>query len=334
MENSALITVIVPIYNGEKYISECINSILNQDYANLEVILVNDGSQDNSPNIMDEYAATDNRIRVIHQENAGVSVARNTALDNAHGEYVCFVDQDDWIAKDYISYLYRLLTSNDVEIAMTPQANRFNSTDSIVDDTVIDNVKIWSGCRAAKEMLYYNVIIAPWNKMISRDLIETNAIRFNPEFFGGEGFNFSVDCFQRAKNVAVGSRRVYFYRVDNPESGMARFSINMTLSSIKAVKHIEEKLVIKTSELLRACRYANWHTHCDMYNTMIGSGATKQYPDVYKMLKKITQKEALCVLNATISNKDKAKGIVYFINPYLAACIINKFRLRKFTKCS
>ena len=102
------ISVIVPVYNVEQYLPQCLDSIINQTYKNLEIICVDDGSPDNSGKILDEYAKKDKRIKVIHQENQGVSVARNTGLDNATGKYIGFVDPDDWIEADY----YETLTAN------------------------------------------------------------------------------------------------------------------------------------------------------------------------------------------------------------------------------
>ena len=109
MENKYLITIIVAIYNGEKYLNECIDSILNQNYSRLEIILVDDGSTDESGNICDKYLKKDKRVKVIHQKNGGVSVARNNALKISNGDYVCFIDQDDYIENDYVSYLLNLI---------------------------------------------------------------------------------------------------------------------------------------------------------------------------------------------------------------------------------
>ena len=104
-----LISVIVPIYNVEKYINRCIDSIIEQTYTNLEIILVDDGSTDNSGSICDEYAKKDNRIKVIHKENGGVSSARNVGLDTAIGQYITFVDSDDYIEKKYCEILLKTL---------------------------------------------------------------------------------------------------------------------------------------------------------------------------------------------------------------------------------
>lgn len=118
MENTnSLISVIVPIYNAEQYLEKCIDSIINQTDTNLEIILVNDGSTDNSGAICDEYAKKDSRIKVIHKENGGLSSARNTGLENANGEYVSFVDSDDWIELDMLETLYDACIANEAEVA-------------------------------------------------------------------------------------------------------------------------------------------------------------------------------------------------------------------------
>ena len=97
-----MISIIVPIYNREKYLSECIDSILVQSYSDFEVLLIDDGSTDRSGEICDEYAQKDARIRVFHKENGGVSSARNVGLDNATGEWIAFVDSDDWVGEKYL----------------------------------------------------------------------------------------------------------------------------------------------------------------------------------------------------------------------------------------
>ena len=108
-KNNPLISVIVPIYNVEKYLRHCVDSILSQSNHNLEVWLVDDGSPDGCPTICDEYARKDNRIKVIHKKNGGLSDARNVAIDVESGEYVCFVDSDDYIAPTYVETLYSLI---------------------------------------------------------------------------------------------------------------------------------------------------------------------------------------------------------------------------------
>lgn len=115
--DNPLISVIVPIYKVEKYLDRCVESIVNQTYKNLEIILVDDGSPDNCPQMCDDWAKKDNRIKVIHKENGGLSDARNTGLKIAKGEYIAFVDSDDWIEKNYIQFLYKAILDNNADLS-------------------------------------------------------------------------------------------------------------------------------------------------------------------------------------------------------------------------
>lgn len=325
------ISIIVPVYNGEKYLTECITSILNQKYQNFELLLIDDGSTDSSGKICDEYAKKDKRVRVIHKKNAGVSAARNCALEKISGKFVAFVDQDDKVMPNYFTYLHDILIKNKAEIALTPDACRFTEKKYYSNDPKKDFIEIWNGEKAAELMLYYNIIIGPWNKLISRQLIDKYCIRFNENFFGGEGFSFSIDCFCHAKKVVVGHQKLYCYRVDNSESGTTKFNLHLMKSNIEAQKYIKNNLVQSNSVLLQACKYANWHTYCDNLNTIVGCKVIKQYKEFYNDIKKVCKKDALYALRAPISKKDKYKSILYYINPYLAAKIINHFGMKKFT---
>lgn len=111
-----LVTVVLPIYNVERYLDRCINSVVNQTYSNLEIILVDDGSPDNCPMMCDHWERRDSRIKVIHKENAGVGYARNTGIENATGEYICFFDSDDYIALDTIEKAYRAATKENADV--------------------------------------------------------------------------------------------------------------------------------------------------------------------------------------------------------------------------
>lgn len=328
-----LITVIVSVYNGEHYLEECIQSILNQTYYNLEIILINDGSTDRSGEILDKYKALDKRILVIHKENSGVSLSRNVGLDIAHGEYICLLDQDDMFAPDYIEYYYSIIRKSGAEIAVTPKAKRFCGTVALDDNHIkACDFKIVDGGEAVKMMLYYKFVIAPWNKMISRSLIESNTLRFDKRFFSGEGFLFSIQCFQSATTVAIGKQEVYYYRLDNSNSGMTRYKESVIRSSIYAQQVIEDVITNKTSDIIKACHYAKWHTYCDCLNTFVGCDAVSENRKLYEMIKKYCKDNAVQGFNAPIPFKEKFKALLYWINPYIGACIINKLRKRKFTK--
>ena len=330
-KETALISIIIGMYKGEKYIRECIDSVIGQDYTNLEIILVDDGSPDDCGDIADTYAQRDSRIVVVHQKNAGVSASRNRALDMAKGDYICIIDQDDVLSTDYVSYFYNLIISNNAQIALTPTAEKFFGTPTFQTEYK-DHVEVWNGEQTAIEMLYHKIIIAPWNKMISRKLLDDNHVRFNPEFFGGEGFAFSVQSYQYAERIAVGHKLVYHYRVGDPESGASKFRESTIHSSINAQQYIKDTFVHETPELLKAWKFSNWHTYCDCWNIMVGCGVTKQYRELYKELKQVCKREATCAFSAPISAQQKLRGILFKISPYMAAKIINHFRIRKFAK--
>ena len=140
-----LISVIVPVYKTEKYLNKCIESIVNQTYENLEIILVDDGSPDNCPSICDSWAEKDKRIKVIHKENAGVSAARNSALEIFSGKYVSFVDSDDWIDNDCIEYLYNSVVSTGADVVcaciyyeyLNKKGKVLSCDDEVINDTVL-----------------------------------------------------------------------------------------------------------------------------------------------------------------------------------------------------
>lgn len=322
------ISIIVAMYNGERYIQQCLDSIIDQEYENLEIILIDDGSPDKCGLIGDSYAKKDKRIQVIHHKNEGVSVSRNIGIEKSTGDYICIIDQDDYISKDYIKYFYNLIKNNNADIALTPAADKFFGR--IREDKTRDKVEVWSGEKTAIEMLYHKIIIAPWNKMIKRELLIKNNVKFYPELFGGEGFAFSVQAYQYANRVAVGHRKVYHYRVGDPESGASKFRLSSIESSIHAQQLIKKSFVKETPELLEAWKFSNWHTYCDCLNMMVGCKATKQYPKEYEMLKKVCKNDALCALNAPVSLQQKLRGILFKFSPYMAAIVINFFRKRKF----
>ena len=329
-EEQPLVSIVVPFYNDEKYARKCVGSILKQNHKEIEVILVDDGSTDDTLRILKEMEVRDKRIKVIQRKNGGVSAARNTGLEAATGDFICLVDQDDEIDSDFVSYYLNII--GDADVALTPQPYKFNDENRDKKDLdKTDQVYACSGENAAKQMMYYNFVIAPWNKLVSRDLLEKNKIRFDEDLFGGEGFMFSVECFLAANKVSVGSRRVYNYRVDNADSGMTRFSTRIIESSMDAQKRLKKLVLEKSPNLLRACRYANWHTATDCFNMMVGCKVTKKFPKMYKEVKGVSRRDASSAFFAPIPLKEKIKGFMYFVAPVLAARIVNKLRLRKFT---
>lgn len=180
MSDNELISVIVPIYKVEKYLRKCVNSIINQTYKNLEIILVDDGSPDNCPKICDEYANHDSRIKVIHKENGGLSDARNAGMKVATGEYISFIDSDDWIEDNMFEILLEQIIVNECDIAscginMVWEDNR--PTELLFP---FEGKFIISGAENALDHLISNkyIIQTVWNKLYRKDIIENISFPF------------------------------------------------------------------------------------------------------------------------------------------------------------
>lgn len=206
------ISVIVPIYNAEKYLIRCIDSILVQSFANFELLLIDDGSKDSSGQICDEYAKNDSRVRVFHKENGGVSSARNFGLDNAVGKYICFIDADDWVDKEYIECLLPV-DGEDMVVC------------SFVNDTM-ENFHLSELVRDKQNigkdlhvLIDHMAICAPWCKIMCRDIIEKNNIRFDVNVSAGEDVLFICDYFSTClSKMRTISRPLYHYYISNNES--------------------------------------------------------------------------------------------------------------------
>lgn len=150
-----LITVIIPVYNVEKYLDKCVESVVNQTYSNLEILLVDDGSKDRCGVMCDEWASRDARIKVIHKENGGLSDARNAALDIAKGEYITCIDSDDYVTTDYVEYLYRLVSENNCDISCCGMRLVSEDGSTISGSKMeLDKPVIFKSERALEEMLY------------------------------------------------------------------------------------------------------------------------------------------------------------------------------------
>ncbi len=208
-----LISVIVPVYNTEKYLAQCVNSILAQTYSNIEIILVDDGSQDSSPAICDDFAGKDARVRVIHNENGGVSAARNTGLDTARGEIVTFVDSDDYISPDMYMKLYGLMRDNDADIAMCSYMRVDASGNLCGDSQSSGNTEIITGDEALYRLVmpgFFGEYVDLWNKLYKAKLFGN--VRFPQGKRHEDGAKIHW-LFGGSRKLAITQERLYFYRL-------------------------------------------------------------------------------------------------------------------------
>ncbi len=231
-----LISVIIPIYNVEKYLVQCLDSVIEQTYKNLEIILVDDGSPDNCGGICDQYALKDHRIKVIHQENRGLSEARNSGMDIMTGSYFAFVDSDDVINSRFIEVLYNLLKQHNTDISMC-EFYIFNDNEQIenmIPEQSV-NIAVMSKEEYANGLLgYYTFhLSAVWNKLYKSS--KYGNIRFH------KGLRFEDSLFL-ADYLAIGAScvcttaKLYNYR-KRPNSLTSKKDLNYILESIRASEY-------------------------------------------------------------------------------------------------
>ena len=230
------VSVIVPVYNGEKSIKRCAGSILNQDYPELELILVDDGSRDHSWEIIQSIAAADHRVKTIHQENGGVSSARNRALAEASGTYVQFADVDDWLPMDATKMLVREMEAQSAELVV-------GDFYRVVDGNVSEKGSIEMGGALTLQQyanammlspadLYYGVL---WNKLYRRDIIEQYSIRMDENISYSEDMIFNLEYLLHVKSVAILKAPVYYYQYT--KGSLVDQSLNLS-STIKMKKSV------------------------------------------------------------------------------------------------
>ena len=216
MENPR-ISVIVPVYNVEKYLPRCIDSILAQTFTDFELLLIDDGSSDNSGKICDKYARKDKRIRVFHKENGGVSSARNIGLDKAKGEWITFVDSDDYVGKNWLTYFYPTdkdkgyLRVQGYEIIQSNQRTCIISSQSIFFCTKSEILKNIIELESSKILLYKT----PWNKMYSNSVIKKNNIYFDESVSLGEDYLFTLNYLCHINTLNIIECHEYKYINDN-----------------------------------------------------------------------------------------------------------------------
>lgn len=207
------VSVIVPVYNVEKYLSKCIDSIINQTLSNIEIILVNDGSTDNSGKIIDEYAKKDSRIKVIHKKNGGQGSARNAGLDIAKGEYIGFVDSDDWIDSNMYEKLYINAKEKSLDISICgrkiwSESNVLKCKIDVKNEFIYNLQKIL--LEYIVDYLLYPYTVSTCNKIYKSKILKVNDIKFdNVENVGSEDALFNIDVLLNVDKIASTSSTYY-----------------------------------------------------------------------------------------------------------------------------
>lgn len=254
-----MISVIVPVYNSEKYLHRCIDSILAQTYTDFELLLIDDGSTDSSGAICDEYARKDSRVRVFHKKNGGVSSARNLGLDNAQGEWITFVDTDDKLYSPRV--LFELLKYAKVDLVVS--ASCFNYTNRKVKVQLEDKGLI-KGYQEISGFLTRNlnsaILRVPWGKLYRKELINQKKVRFNERLTIGEDAIFNIDYFSLVSSIQIIPNITILYSAIDDDVFLRKYQGNKSIfDSYKSYKEsisiLGQKYIISGARIFYGIMY-------------------------------------------------------------------------------
>ena len=274
--SNELVSVILPIYNVELYLKECIESVIGQSYKNLEIILVDDGSTDQSPYICDEYAKIDSRIKVIHKKNGGLSDARNVGIQASSGAYIALVDSDDLIAQSFIEELYECCIKSNAMIAVCAYS-KFSNEDEIIISNNQGNAQIISGRELVKQIYRGQAGkfgFVAWNKLYSRKLFDSVQYPFGRIY---EDTFTTYKLFLNSNQIALLNKSLYFYRI-RPESIM---SARVSLKKIKDGVDADASVV----------KYFYENRDCELLSYMSSLFCKQAILSYYKIIPKVNHDE-------------------------------------------
>lgn len=305
------VSIVVAIYKSEKFLDKLIKSIIHQTHKNIEVILVDDGSPDNSGAVCDKYAKQDHRIQVLHKKNGGACDARNQGMKLATGEYISIIDGDDWLEPDYIDYLLNLCLETNSDMSMCK--NIFTTRDRVQVEE--DHIETLTPEEAAVQIIYPKIPIGPWAKLYKTSLIFDNHIDFNVPW-SGEGHYFTAMAAQYANHVALGYRKVYDYRMNNLNSGLTHYNVVMGTNALWNTQNIGRKLLHPTKRLINAVNYHIWcNYHYILFLIVATNSKVKYAKEYHESLVKTKTMLPKVLLYSEIGLRGKARMFLMTLFP-------------------
>ena len=248
------ISVIVPVYNAEETLRKCVNSILEQTYTNIEIILVDDGSDDSSPIVCDEFSSIDSRVKVIHQDNLGPSHARNNGIKASTGNYIVFIDSDDYVASNYLETLFETVKKyGDDSLIISRYTLLYNDeekkSDEINEIVELDENEFF-------RLIFGFYLDVPWNKLYIRDQIIDNNILFDTRYSSGEDLLFNLDYIEKNhhEKLVLLPYYGYYYKKGNNGSLSEKKRENQYLEKRFIFQRLRKVVKLKNSpdELVRS----------------------------------------------------------------------------------
>ncbi len=318
-------SLIIPVYNFENYIVSTLETVFKQDYSNLEIIVVNDGSTDNSSKIVASLQKEHGNLHLIDQENQGVSTARNVGIEAATGDYILFADADDLLNTDYVSYLVNNAINNNADISIGTGIYTNYRIGNLKPSDSGAKIMTLSSEDALIKMLTYWYPIGCYCRAFKKCLFDSG-LRFISGQKVGEGFTFNIKALQLAKKIAVGNKPIYCYRRDNSASCMTNFKISRAREAVDSLRIIRSLFDNPSDKITLALDYAEWHTKGDMYNWMAISDNGEKFPDEFKDYYQSIRHFAKTALGLNLNRKEKFRAFLQTIHPKFLTTIL---KLRK-----
>ena len=314
LQENELISIIIPVYNAEKYISVCLESLIVQTRPNFEIIIVVDGSPDNSLALCEEYARRDARIRVLWQENLGVSVARNTGLSHANGAYIAFVDPDDYVKEDYFEVLYRDALENDADVVCCDFVELLDGKPVSLTAPKVRNKRrvtepdaVYQDMAAFQEF-YWSCV---WGKLIRADLAKSHS--FPPSLRMGEDQVYMFDVLSGASVVYLDDYQGYYYvrTAESVTMNSGEYSVSRRMDELEMNRHKLEGLPQVSEELRGKFFYQYALSVQALINAVLISGRME--------LVSLVKKYAREVLNSgySLPGKNRAHLMLFLCAPRL-----------------
>lgn len=344
------ISIIVPVFNAENYISNCIESLLNQTYKDIEILLINDGSTDKSLQICEIYAKRDERIRLHSINNSGVSTARNLGISLSTGEYITFVDSDDWAESNMLEFAitkiketksdiviwscFKNYSNNELKISMIPGGDKTFFEDK--DILFLKSIHAMFGEKRVGDSVSTGSV---WCKLYQRELIINNKIYFNPDLIRAQDTIFSIQAFQHANKISYFDEKLYHYRINNSSTTSGtRFIANSTVPFNALLKEFQlflNKNHKYKDERFRSAFYARsvqvlkWHLEHNYFHENYSHGLKNRRRDIIKLIQSEPYKEAISKVNVSIlPKKEKVMAIFFRYKLILAFYVLFKLNGR------
>lgn len=332
---SPKVSIVIPIYNVEKYLRSCIDSIIGQSFQDFELILVNDGSIDSSLEICREYEQRDKRIKVINKKNGGLSSARNAGLSVAKGNYISFIDPDDYINKEYFNILVNEAEENNCDVVVCGYKtvpNNIEITPSYKLNTVLKGTDF---ILSSDSVHSKNELCFVWRYLYKFELINKNKILFNEKIYIGEDVAFNLEVLVNCKRVIAISDILYYYTINNPNSLMRNtFKPNLESSLVK--QYDIRKNISREYGLINDKKYcsdmAEYYLN-NIYNLMIRNISFLDNEDkkisINRILKYRMFKDCIRMIGFKYNCSNYKEYIIFLMRKFNMYFIINYITRRK-----